>query len=81
MKLIWNWKAVLAKGWSMRWMAATAVLDGAERALPYLDQTLFPPGVFGWLSFVTLFLAAGTRLLQQPEVHHAIPATKDPDAA
>jgi hypothetical protein len=78
MQLIENWKAVTLKAWSMRLMAISLVFDVLERALPYLDPTMFPPGAFGWLSIITLIGAAGTRILYQPEVSNASPAPQDP---
>lgn len=78
MKIIDEWKHVLLKAWSVRLMLISGLFDILERTLPYLDQSMFPPGVLGWFSIATLFGAGIARFIQQQEIHHA-PDPADPD--
>lgn len=64
-KLLHNWKDVLARAWSVRLMIAAALLSGVEVALPYIAPATMPPGLFAALSIVTTAAAFVARFVAQ----------------
>jgi hypothetical protein len=67
MKLYSNWKEILTKAWSIRFMLMAGVLSGIEIVLPlFADQ--FPRSVFATLSFVFVAAAFVSRLVAQRNV-------------
>jgi hypothetical protein len=64
MKLIWNWREVLRKAWSVRLMLLAAILSGVEIVLPFFSEAI-PRGLFAVLSFFTVAGAFAARLLAQ----------------
>lgn len=80
MKLIDDWKKVVLHAWSFKLMVLSAVLDAAERALPYLDQSLLPPGMLGIVALVVLAAAAIMRVVPQKEFSN-VPDPADSDKA
>ena len=67
MKLYPNWKTILRKGWSIRFMLIAGALSGFEVALPvFADQ--IPRGTFATLSFVAVSGAFISRLIAQEGV-------------
>jgi hypothetical protein len=64
MKLIWNWREVLRKAWSVRLMLLAAILSGVEIVLPFFSEAI-PRGLFSVLSFLTVAGAFVARLLAQ----------------
>lgn len=73
MHLVANWRAVLVRAWSIKFMLVAGVLSGLEFALPYMRE-FFPldPGVFALLAF---FATAGgliSRLIAQRNTHEGV---------
>lgn len=67
MKLYPNWKTILRKGWSIRFMLIAGALSGFEVALPvFADQ--IPRGTFATLSFLAVSGAFISRLIAQEGV-------------
>jgi len=67
MKLYSNWKEILVKAWSVRFMLMAGILSGIEMILPlFADQ--FPRHVFASLSFVFVSAAFVSRLVAQRDV-------------
>lgn len=66
--IIPNWKRVLRKAWSLRFMALAAVLSGVEIVLPMFSDK-FPRGAFAALSFVAVVGAFIARFVAQKETH------------
>lgn len=64
MKLSDDWKEVLRKAWSIRFIILAGVLSGLEVALPYF-ATLMPRGTFAALSSVAIGAAFIARLVAQ----------------
>lgn len=66
MKLAHDWKAILVRAWSIRWIVAGALFSGLEIALP-LFHDAFPldRGVFAALSFVCTAAAFVARIVAQ----------------
>ena len=71
MKLIDNWRTVLRKAWSMRFMALATLLSGLEVTLPMLDADLLPTGVLAAAGGVVTALALLVRLVAQKEISDA----------
>ncbi len=72
MELIYNWKTVVAKAWSFKFIILAAVLSGFEVALPIMREAieplgLIPPGAFAALSFVATAAAGIARIVAQPK--------------
>lgn len=67
MKLYDNWKDIVRKAWSVRFMAAAGILSGVEVALPYLQDTM-PRGTFAALSGIFVGAAFVARLVAQKEL-------------
>lgn len=68
MKLVADWRRVLTRAWSIRWMAAAAVFSGIEVAVPFLDGYLsLPPRLFAALAGVATAVAFIARIVAQKE--------------
>ncbi len=67
MRLYDNWKEILRKAWSIRFMIIAAVLSGIEVILPFLNESI-PKNVFAALSFVFVSAAFVARLVAQRDV-------------
>lgn len=67
MKLYENWKEILTKAWSVRFMLLAAVLSGLEAMMPVIGPVL-PTGTFAALSFVATAAAAVARVVAQKNV-------------
>lgn len=70
MTLLPNWRAVLLRAWSIKFMLAAALFSGLEVALP-LMRDVFPldPGGFAALAFITTAAAFISRLVAQRNTH------------
>lgn len=66
-KLSANWKQVLKKAWSIRFMIAAGTLSGVEVALPFFASAM-PHGVFATLSGISVGAAFVARLVAQKDV-------------
>ena len=67
MRLYDNWKEILRKAWSIRFMIIAAVLSGIEVILPFFNESI-PKNVFAALSFVFVSAAFIARLVAQRDV-------------
>lgn len=61
-----NWRYLLRKSWSVRWIALAGILSGCEVILPMFQSSL-PTGMFGALSFVATLAAVVARIMVQPK--------------
>lgn len=71
MTLMTNWKEVLTKAWSVRWIIGAALLSGAEVALPVVTAQLEGAEVVprGSLALLAALVSAGAlvaRVMAQP---------------
>lgn len=66
MKLGTQWRLVIRKSWSVRWIALAGLLSGAEVALP-LFVDVIPRNVFATLSLIATCGAIWARVLAQPK--------------
>lgn len=64
MRLVWNWREILRKAWSIRLMLLAAFLSGIEVALPFFMDSM-PSGIFAALSFLVVASALVARLVAQ----------------
>lgn len=70
--LLDDWKSILRKAWSVRFMIAASLLSGLEVALPFMKEALEPldvvkPGTFAVLAALTSAAAMVARVLAQPD--------------
>lgn len=65
--MIWNWKRILTRAWSIRLIVLAGLLTGLEVALPYLPIAM-PPAWFGTASLVTSALATIARITAQRDM-------------
>ena len=66
MKLIPNWRAVLTRAWSNRFMAAAILFGGIDAATPYLYGVLpIPDKLFALLAALASIAALISRHLDQ----------------
>ena len=68
MKLIYNWRTVLRKAWSMKFMALATVLSGGEVAMTFISPDALPAGYLPALAGIVTALALFSRLVAQKEV-------------
>lgn len=72
MRLYANWREILRKAWSVRFMLAAAIFTGIEAALPILqpvlDGTVIPTGLFAALSGLATSAALVARIVAQKDV-------------
>ena len=69
MTLLPDWKRILTKAWSIKFMLGAAALSGVEVVMSILQPSnTLPPGVFAALAGVVTSLALVARLLAQNEV-------------
>ena len=66
MKLLADWKRILRRAWSIRFMLMAGLLSGVETALPFFYEAM-PHGVFAMLSGVSVGAAFVARLVAQKD--------------
>lgn len=71
MKLLPNWRTVLRKAWSMKFMALATVLSGAEVTMTLISPDALPAGYLPALAGIVTALALFARLVAQKEVGNA----------
>lgn len=64
MQLYDNWKEILQRSWSLRFIILAGVLSGVEMILPFFDTAL-PPTLYAGLTFVIVAAAFVARLVAQ----------------
>lgn len=65
-KLVVNWREILTRAWSIRFLAVAAGLSGAEVALPIMDGYVdIPRGVFAGMSALATVGAFVARFVAQ----------------
>lgn len=67
MKLYDNWRTIVRKAWSVRFMIIAGVLSGVEVVLPLFVDAL-PRGTFAVLSFLAVSAAFVARIVAQQDV-------------
>ena len=64
MRLDPDWRRILKRAWSVRYMIIAAILSGIEVALPFFSDE-FPKRIFAALSFVFVVAAFVARFVAQ----------------
>lgn len=81
--LVEGWKQVLWSSWSVRLNVLSAVLSGAEFALPYLNVK--PSGGAALTALIISLFSAFARIVSQPKLRARLfpdsgsPATQPPE--
>ncbi|TXH57180.1 MAG: hypothetical protein E6Q97_04765 [Desulfurellales bacterium] len=71
MKLLPDWRRVLEKAWSIKFMLLAGLLSGCEVVMSILEPSnTLPAGVFAALAGVVTSLALVARLMAQNEADH-----------
>jgi hypothetical protein len=66
MKLARNWRDILLRAWSTRFMVLAAVFGALEAAMPYLQGTIpVSQGVFALLTSLATLAAFVSRIVYQ----------------
>jgi hypothetical protein len=66
--LIEDWRRVLKKAWSVRWMIVAGLLSGVEIVLPLFSDS-FPRHIFAAMSFFAVFAALVSRFVAQKSMN------------
>lgn len=66
-KLYPNWKQIIRKAWSVRFMTMAAILSACEVVLPLYEDTI-PRNIFASLSFFFVTAAFISRIVAQRDV-------------
>jgi len=64
MQLYDNWREILRRSWSLRFIILAGILSGIEMALPLFSDAI-PRNLFAILSFVSVSAAFVARLVAQ----------------
>lgn len=67
MTLADNWKDILKKAWSIRFLILAGLLSGAEVILPFFQDAI-PRGAFAILSFLAVGGAFISRIVAQRDI-------------
>jgi hypothetical protein len=73
MTLVENWKEILTKAWSIKFMIASAVLSAGEVIVQALQPAGVPDGVFAGIAGAVTLAAGVARLLAQRELSDDAP--------
>ena len=66
--LLYDWRKIARRAWSIRLSIVAAIFTAAEVVVPLFGDVL-PRGVFVLLAFSASTGAAIARLVAQPEIH------------
>lgn len=67
MTLYENWRQIVRKAWSIRFIVVAGVLSGCEVILPMFSES-FPPKLFAVLSFIAVSAAFVSRIVAQKDI-------------
>jgi hypothetical protein len=68
-KVLWNWRQILRRAWSIRLILLAGLFSGLEVAFAvFADNPPISPGVFASLSGVTTMIALIARVIAQKDV-------------
>lgn len=69
--LVDDWKAILAKAWSVKFNIAAALFGGAELAVSIIKPDGVPNGLFAFIGMLVSICATGARVFAQKELTNA----------
>lgn len=65
-----DWRRIVLRAWSVRFLAIAAFFDGVNAAVPYLDGLFpVPPGLFAALAGLSSMAALIARFVYQENLH------------
>ena len=64
MKFYDNWKEILRRSWSLRFIILAGILSGCEAVLPFFSEDI-PKDIFAILSLILISAAFVARLVVQ----------------
>lgn len=67
MQLVTDWKLILKRAWSIRFIVLAGVLSGVEAVLPYFSDAI-PRGTFSTLTLVVTSFALIARVTSQKDL-------------
>jgi hypothetical protein len=68
-EVVWNWRQILRRAWSIRLIIIAGLFSGAEVAFAvFADNPPISPGVFASLSGMTTMIALIARIIAQKDV-------------
>lgn len=67
MQLYPNWKELVRRAWSIRFLVLAGILSGLEVILPFFSDEI-PRNLFAILSFVAVSAAFVARLIAQKDL-------------
>ena len=67
MQLVPDWKWILTKAWSVRFLGLSALVSGCEAVMQIAGPSLFPPGVAPAVIGVLSALGILARVMAQKE--------------
>jgi hypothetical protein len=70
MSLLPDWKSVLTRAWSVKFLALSGVLSGCEAVMQVAGGSFLPPGVGPAVIGVLSALGILARVLAQKEAEH-----------
>lgn len=68
MKLVENWRAILAKAWSVKFNVAATTFGAAEVVVALVQPAGIPNGVFAGIAALISVAANVSRILAQKEL-------------
>lgn len=74
MTLLPDWKSIIKRAWSVKFMVLAALLSGVEVVMQIIEPTVvsgMPRGLFAALAGLTTAGALVARVLAQNEAEHA----------
>jgi|TARA_A100001391_G_C5079610_1_gene279782 hypothetical protein len=81
MKLLPNWWEVIARAWSVRFLALAAMMTGLEVGFPYFQPHIpLPEGLFGALSGLFSAAALVARIIAQDDLKEGGDDAEHPSA-
>jgi polyferredoxin len=68
-KVLWNWRQILRRAWSIRLILLAGMFSGLEVAFAvFADNPPIPRGVFASLSGLTTMIALIARIIAQKDI-------------
>lgn len=68
--IIKNWRAVLIRAFSVRFLLLASIFSGLEAALPFIDEFVsIPRGLFAIMTFVSVAGGLITRFIVQEHLY------------
>lgn len=74
MRLVDNWRHVLRRAWSIRFILLAGLFSGLEMVVPFIDDFIaLPRGVLAGIAFIAANAAFVARMIAQKRLHNDQP--------